>query len=96
MGMAVMVMPMVMSMRPDGLQLRRRAAPMGGLTTRYFKLDRRMRDVKTITQSAVDAREDVTAFGHRHLGNRHVARQSMGLRAKTPHMQIMDVQNSTN
>ena len=62
MGMAVMVMPMVMSMRPDGLQLRRRAAPMGGLTTRYFKLDRRMRDVKTITQSAVDAREDVTTL----------------------------------
>ena len=96
MGMAVMVMPMVMSMRSDGLQLRRRAAPMGGLTTRYFKLYGRMRDVKTITQSAFDTCEDVTTFRHRHLGNRNVARQSMRLRAETPHVQIVDIQNSTN
>ena len=77
MGMARVVMPMMVTMRSNRLKLRRSAAPMGGLAARRFKLNRRVRDMKPVTQSAVDAGENVATLRHRHLGNRNVARQSM-------------------
>ena len=94
--MAVMVMPMMVAMRPNHLQLRRRAAPMGGLAARRFKLNRRMRNTKPVAQSAVDAGENIAALRHRHLGNRNVARQRMRLRAQTPNMQVVDIQNPSD
>ncbi len=70
-------MPMMVPMRPHRLQLRRRAAPMGGLAARRFKLNRRVRDVKAVSQRAVDAVKNAAALRHRHLRNRHMTRQSM-------------------
>src|SRR5258708_30420532 len=78
MGMAAMVMPM--RVRPNRLQLRRRAAPMGSLATRRFKLNRRMRDTKAVAQSAVDAIKNAAALRHRHLRDRDMARKSIPLR----------------
>src|ERR1700674_252683 len=92
--MAVVVMPMMVPMRPNRLQLGRCAAPMGGLAARYFKLNRRMRNTKPLAQSAIDAGENVATLGHRHLGNRNVARQSMRLRSETPHVQVVNIQNA--
>src|SRR5882757_8599260 len=90
--MAAMVMPM--RMRPNNLEFRRRAASMNGLAARRFKLNRRMRNMKPVAQSTIDAGEYVATLRHRHLGNRNVARQSMRLRAQAPHMQVVNIQNA--
>src|SRR5580704_11155893 len=92
--MAVVVMPMMVAVPPNRFQLRRRAAPMGGLAARRFKLNRRMHDTKPVAQSTVDAGENVATLRHRHLGNRNVARQSMRLRSETPYMQVVNIQNA--
>ena len=70
---------MVMIMCPDRLKLWRRGTAMRRLTTSRFKLNRRMSNMKSLPQSAVDIRQNAAALGHRHLGDRHMARQSMRL-----------------
>ena len=69
---------------------------MRGLTSRRFKLNRRMRDMKAIAQSTVDPCQNVSAFGHRHLGDRYVAGERMRLRAQAPDMQIVDVEHAVD
>ena len=60
--MAVMVMPMGVHMRPNHLQLGRRAASMGGLAAGRFKLNRRMQNMKALAQSAIDSGQNLTAL----------------------------------
>ena len=91
-----MVMPMMVAVYPDHLKLRRSGAAMRRLTAGRFKLNSRVSDVEALTQGTVDTNQNVAALGHRHLGDGDVAGERMRLRAKTPDMQIMDVEHAVD
>ena len=92
MGVAVMVMPMVVAVYPNRLKLRRSRAAMCRLTAGDFKLNSRVSNVEALTQGTVDTSQNIAAFRHRHLGDGYVAGERMRLRAKTPHMQVVNVE----
>ena len=71
--MAVVVMPMMVIVDPNSLQLRRRAAAVGGLAACGFKLNGRVGDVEAVAKGAVDAFENAAALRHWHLRDGDVA-----------------------
>src|SRR5258705_3810557 len=89
-----MVMPMMVCLRPNRLQLGRRATAVGGFAACGFKLNCCVGDVKTIAQGAVDAVENAAALRHGHLGYGDVAGEGVRLRAETPHVQVVNVEDT--
>ena len=69
---------------------------MGGLAAGGFELNGCVGDVKALAKSAVDAFENAAAFRHRHLRNGDVAGECVRLRAKTPDVQIVNVEDAFN
>src|ERR1700731_3900857 len=92
--MAAVVMPMMVIVRSNCFQLRGGAAAVGGLAACGFKLNGCVGDVKTLAEGAVDAVENAAAFGHRHLRDGDVAGEGVRLRAETPYMQVVDVEDT--
>jgi hypothetical protein len=93
-GVAVVVA--TMSVRTNGLGLRRRGATMGGLAAGNFELDGGVSDLEALTQGALDIGQDIAALGHRHFGDGNVAGERVGLRTKAPDMKIVNVENAVD
>src|SRR5260370_36684227 len=87
-------MPMVMPVRATRLEFGRRAAAVGGFAACGFKLNRCMGDVKAIAEGAVEAFEHGAALRHRHLCDGDMTGEGMRLRAETPHMQVVNIEDA--
>ena len=87
-----MVMPMVVC--PNRFKLRRSGTAIRRLTAGRFKLNGRVSDMEAIPQSTINTRQNAAALGHRHLGDRDMTGESMRLGAKTPDMQVVNVEHA--
>ncbi len=81
----------VMSVRSHLFQLWWRTASVRRLATGRLELDRRVIDVKAVTQTAVQLVEDARTFGGWHLVHRDMAGQGLRLRPQAPDMQVVHV-----
>src|SRR6266849_57128 len=92
--MAVVAVPMVVPVRADSLQLRRHAAAVSGFAAGGFKLNGCVGDVEAVAEGAVEAFENAAALGHRHLRDGDVAGEGVRVRAETPDVQVVNVEDA--
>ena len=69
---------------------------MRSLTALRLKLDRRMVDMESLAQRQIDAFQNASAIGDRHLRNRHMAGQRMRTRSEAPDVKVVHIQHSLN